>query len=329
MSAIERKYDFSGAVYVGMEGEGIYSKTFGMADYNQDISNTLDTKFIMASLTKQFTATAILQLEERGLLDLDHQLTKYFPDANQFNEITIHHLLSMSSGIVNTGHSSLVENFEKSLGSNITSLPSAEETIALYSDIPLNFKPGEEYEYSNSNYFLLGLIIEQISGDTYETFLDENIFKPLGMLDSGYSLDWNIQENKAIGYEKVITENNVYPSQYDEYFLFHAAGGLYTTMNDLVKWDRGLYSEKLLKKETIDKMYAPYTKIPLNSDYGSGYEYGYGWLTQENNVEHAGYLPGYLANIYRELDSELVIIFFKQQSIHRRKQDFEFYKYTY
>ncbi|WP_214484825.1 serine hydrolase domain-containing protein [Bacillus sp. SM2101] len=314
VSRYEKYYNFSGAVYVGIEGEEIYSKTFGKADYDKDIPNTLDTKFIMASVTKQFTAAAILLLEERGLLEINHQVTDYLPGATQWEGITIHHLLSMSSGIVNTDHQKFAEKFSEfidnggSSRSNFTSLPTTEEAIGIYNDIPLNFKPGERYEYSNSNYIILGLIIEQISGKTYETFLEENIFGPLEMLNSGSSVDWDIQENKALGYEKISSKNDVYPTPYNEYFFYSSAGGLYTTVNDLVIWDRALYSEKLLKKETINKMYAPYTKIPSNSYYESGFEYGYGWRSKGNIVEHAGHLPGYLGKIYRELDSELVII---------------------
>ncbi|MGM7683789.1 serine hydrolase domain-containing protein [Cytobacillus sp. Hm23] len=306
MTHYEENYNFSGAVYVGMGGEEIYSSTFGKADFQQNIANTLDTKFIMASMTKQFTAAAILLLEERGLLELDDQVTDYFPNATQWNEITIHHLLSMSSGIVNTDTQIFAESFEKILGSNITSLPTHEEAIAIYKDIPLNFKPGENYEYSNSNYLVLGWIIEQISGDSYETFLARNIFEPLAMLNSGYSIDWDIQENKALGH-KISMSDEVHTMQ-NESFLFHASGGLYTSINDLVKWDRALYSEVLFKKETIAKMYAPYTKIPSKSYYGTGFEYGYGWFTKGNKVEHGGYLPGYLTHIYRDINSELVII---------------------
>ncbi|MFS1519468.1 serine hydrolase [Bacillus sp. SCS-151] len=313
MSEIEEDFDFSGAVYIGMEGEEIYSNVFGMADYDQDIPNTLNTKFIMASLTKQFTAAAILLLEERGLLQLDYLVTDYFPEATQWEGITIHHLLSMSSGIVNSDHvivienlNSFFENVDNSSEFNNTPLPTAEDTIAIYNDIPLNFEPGEKYEYSESNYILLGLIIEQISGDEYETFLEQNIFEPLGMLNSGYSIDWDIQKNKAIGYEKVNSENDVYPIRYN-YSLHHSAGGLYTSISDLAIWDRALYSEKLLKKETIDKMYGPYTEIdPSHSE--SGFRYSYGWFTKGNNVEHTGNAPGYVSHIYRDLDSELVII---------------------
>ncbi|MFS1515363.1 serine hydrolase domain-containing protein [Bacillus sp. SCS-151] len=305
----EEYYDFSGAVYVGMEGEEIFSKTFGKADYDKDTPNTLDTKFMMALVTKQFTAAAILLLEERGLLELDRQVTDYIPEITQWEGITIHHLLSMSSGIVNSDHRKLLENINKFLESsdeylesNITPMLTPEESIVIYKDIPLNFKPGERYEYSNSNYLILGLIIERISGIPYEKFLEENIFEPLGMPNSGYSIDWDIQDNKAIGwYKKSQFENEVYPIHFD-YLVYHSAGGLYTTINDLVTWDRALYSEKLLKKETIAKMYASYTKI---SSYE---EYGYGWFTNGDAVEHSGSVPGFISHIYRDLDTELVII---------------------
>ncbi|MDX8366565.1 serine hydrolase domain-containing protein [Cytobacillus sp. IB215665] len=299
----EEYYDFSGAVYVGMKGEEIFSKTFGKANYDKDTPNTLDTKFMMASVTKQFTAAAILLLEEGGLLELDHQVTDYIPEITHWEGITIHHLLSMSSGIVNSDHRKLLENINKFLeNSDVTPLLAPEESIGIYKDIPLNFKPGERYEYSNSNYLILGLIIERISGIPYELFLEENIFEPLGMSNSGYSIDWDIQDNKAIGwYKKSHFENEVYPIHFD-YFLYHSSGGLYTTINDLVTWDRALYSEKLLKKETIAKMYAPYTKISSND------EYGYGWFTNGDTVEHSGSVPGFISHIYRELDTELVII---------------------
>ncbi|MDX8363452.1 serine hydrolase domain-containing protein [Cytobacillus sp. IB215316] len=304
----EEYYDFSGAVYVGMDDEEIFSKTSGMANYDQDVPNTLDTKFLIGSLTKQFTAAAILILEEKGLLELDHQVTDYIPEATQWEEITIHHLLSMSSGIVNTDHPHFIRNIDEFLESsennnmsNISPLLTPEESIAIYKDIPLNFKPGERYEYSNSNYLVLGLIIELTSGDPYETFLEENIFEPLGMLNSGYSIDWDNQQNKAIGwYKKNNSENKFYPVQ-AEYFHYHSAGGLYSTINDLKTWNRALYSEELLKKETIDKMYSPYTKTSI-------IEYGYGWFTKGDSVEHSGSVPGFISHIYRELDTELVII---------------------
>ncbi|MFS1515840.1 serine hydrolase domain-containing protein [Bacillus sp. SCS-151] len=319
MTHFEKYYNFSGAVYVGMGGEEIYSNTFGKADIDQNIANTLDTKFIIGSLTKQFTAAAILLLKERGLLELEHQITDYLPDLSKWEGVTIHHLLSMSSGIVSTDHPYFAESLEKKFGSNIPYSITEEEAIAIYKDIPLNFNPGEKFEYSNSNYLILGLIIERTTEESYDKFLEKNIFEPLTMLNTGYSVNWEVLENKAQGYEEINTENDFYPIQYD-YYITHSSSGLYTTMNDLVTWDRALYSAKLLKKETIAKMYAPYTNIPSNFEYGSEYDYGYGWFTQEKKVEHAGDLPGFIANFYRELNTELVIIILSNnESLDRDK----------
>ncbi|MDP5273910.1 serine hydrolase domain-containing protein [Chengkuizengella axinellae] len=307
MNRIEEYYHFSGTVYVGKAGEEIYSKAFGMADYENQIPNSLDTKFIMASLTKQFTAVAILMLEESGLLNVDDPITTYFPEASQFEDITIHQLLSMQSGIVNTDDPYLFEKFGSS-----TTFPASEEIISAFNEIPLHFNSGERYEYSNSNYILLGLIIEKVSGMTYEEFLEKNIFQPLGMNNSGYSIDWNLQQNKALGYE-VIKENEIIPSQYEQYFLVSAAGGLYTSASDLAIWDRALYTDLLLKKETIEKSYVAYVEMPYIQRYG----YGYGWMVNENQLKHSGLMPGYTSIIYRDLDSETVIILFSNNELFK------------
>ncbi|NDI34462.1 beta-lactamase family protein [Chengkuizengella sediminis] len=158
------------------------------------------------------------------------------------------------------------------------------------------------------------MIIEQVSGMAYEDFLEQNIFEPLGMLNSGYSIDWDTQKNKAQGHE-IINEEFII-NQYEQYFLFAGAGGLYTTVNDLAKWDRALYSEQIFKKATIEKSYDSYIEIPNSTGYG----YGYGWFARGNRVEHSGLLPGYTSYIYRELDSQLVIIFLSNSEVLAEKR---------
>ena len=185
---------FSGTVLIARAGQVVFCKGYGMANLELDVPCKPDTKFRLGSITKQFTAMAILILQERGKLNVADHIKKYMPDVpNAWNEITIHQLLTHTSGIPNC---TSFPDFLKTLPNRVT----LTELIARFKDKPLEFKPGEKFNYSNSGYILLGQIIESVSGKSYASFLKEAIFDPLQMNDSGYDNAAQILKHRASGY---------------------------------------------------------------------------------------------------------------------------------
>ena len=189
---------FNGSVLVTDQGKIVYKKGFGLANMEWDIPNKPNTKHRLGSVTKQFTAMLILQLAADGKLDLHVPITKYLPDypKESGDKITIHHLLTHSSGIPN------YTAFPGFFAENSRNPYTPDEFVKEFEDKDLEFTPGENFNYSNSGYFLLGVIIEKISGKTYEQMLRENIFTPLGMNDTGYDNHEDILKNRATGYKK-------------------------------------------------------------------------------------------------------------------------------
>ncbi|MBN1224985.1 MAG: beta-lactamase family protein [Candidatus Aminicenantes bacterium] len=262
-----------------------------MADYEHNVPNAPQTKFRLASLTKQFTAMAVLQLHERNLLSLDDPINKYIPEYTDGGEITIHHLLTHTSGIA---------NFTVATDKEARVLPySLEMTIEKFRDKPLEFSPGERFEYSNAGYYLLGYIIEKVTGKDYAEVVQQNIFGPLGMESSGYDYDHHIIKNRARGYH--LEKGELLNANYINMANVHASGGLYSTVEDMYLWDRALYTEKLVKKDTLKKMFTPYTR-----------NYGYGWgvvtLFNRTMVGHNGDMEGFQTNISRFIDDDVCII---------------------
>ena len=212
---------FSGSVLVAKDGKILLCKGYGMANYELDVPNMPQTKFRLGSITKQFTAMAIMQLQERGLLSVTDKLSKYIPDYPHGDEITIHHLLTHTSGIV----AKISEcNDEKIKPHTI------QQVIALFKNKPLDFKPGEKYSYSNAGYIVLSYIIEKASGKKYEEFLREYVFMPLGMNSSGYDQASLIIKKRASGYnnngDELVNASCILVS------FFAGAGCLYSTIED-------------------------------------------------------------------------------------------------
>ena len=191
---------FSGSVLIAQDGKILISKGYGLANREHDVSNTPQTKFRLGSVTKQFSAMAILLLEKQGKLKVEDPISKYIKDAPEaWKDVTIHHLLSHTGGIP-----------EYTVGAafrQMWTLPANPSRImALFKDKPLDFKPGEKFKYSNSGYILVGMIIENASGMTYEDFVRLNIFKPLQMNDSGYDHFGTVLKHRADGYAARIHE---------------------------------------------------------------------------------------------------------------------------
>src|SRR5580698_9862694 len=229
---------FMGAALVARDGKVLLSKGYGFANLEWGVANSPASKFRLGSITKQFTAACILLLEERGKLKVDDPVKKYMTDAPAaWDKVTIFNLLTHTSGIPSfTGFPDY---------SSTEAVPTTpEKLVARFRDKPLEFQPGEKWNYSNSGYVLLGYLIEKISGESYEKFVQENIFTPLGMKDSGYDSNSTIIPHRASGYS--LGPNGPVNAGYINMTVPLSAGGLYSTTDDLLRWEQGLFSGKLL-----------------------------------------------------------------------------------
>jgi CubicO group peptidase (beta-lactamase class C family) len=248
---------FMGSVLVAKDDKILLDKAYGSANLEWNIPNTPSTKFRLGSLTKQFTATAILLLEERGKLKLDDPISKYIPDAPMaWEKVTIRGLLTHTAGIPNM---TAFDNFPEVMRKTLT----PQQLIALFRDKPLDFPPGEKWSYSNSGYILLGAVIEKAGGLPYAQFLQENLFTPLGMKDTGYDSAATVLPMRAAGY--VRRKGVLVNDEFIDMSIPYAAGALYSTTHDLLAWEKGLYGGKVLKPASLKKM-----TTPVKADYGFG-----------------------------------------------------------
>ena len=284
---------FMGTALVVRDGQVLLNKGYGFANLEWLIPNAPETKFRLGSVTKQFTAASILLLEERGKLKLDVPVKTYLPDAPAaWDKVTIFHLLTHTSGIPSfTGF----PDYEPTV-----TLPAApEKLVARFRDKPLEFQPGEKWNYSNSGYVLLGYLVEKIGGQSYESFVRQNIFVPLGMRDSGYDSSSAIIAHRASGYEP----GSYGPTNagYIDMSIPHGAGALYSTTGDLLLWEQGLFGGKLLKPESLAKM-----TTPFKHDYA----FGLGVLTEKGRklIEHGGGIQGFNTQLTYYPDEKLTIV---------------------
>jgi CubicO group peptidase (beta-lactamase class C family) len=296
---------FNGAALVAENGKVIFKKGYGYANFEWDIPNAPDTKFRLGSITKQFTSMLIMQLVQEGKLRLDEKVSEVLSDypKEQGEKITIHNLLTHTSGIPNyTDFPGYPTEIMKNTFSPL-------ELVKLFENKPLEFKPGSKFSYSNSGYILLGYIIEKVTGKPYEEVLKENIFNPLGMKNSGYDHNIEIIPKRAYGYNHFALE--VQNANYIDMTVPFSAGALYSTVEDLYKWDQALYTNKILSKENIKKLFRKY--IPA---FGGMY-YGYGWAVTKisnghgdsvNVVAHGGAVNGFNSLIERFTDDKNLIV---------------------
>lgn len=298
------QYDqFNGSALVSENGKVILKKGYGSANMEWNIPNQPDTKFRLGSITKQFTALLIVKLAEEGKIKLDVPITTYLPDypKETGDKITIHNLLTHTSGIPNY---TSVPNF---LSEKARNPYSPADFVKTFSNLPLDFKPGEKFAYSNSGYFLLGYIIEKITGKTYEQYLQETIFTPLKMVNSGYDHSDIIIKNRAAGYEK--QGKKTINAPYIDMSIPYAAGSLYSTAEDLYLWDQALYTNKLLSEKSMESLFKSYITLGDES-------YGYGWFLSEITigtkkvkiVEHGGGINGFNTNISRVPSDKILIV---------------------
>jgi CubicO group peptidase (beta-lactamase class C family) len=275
---------FSGSVLVARDGRILFSKGYGMANAEWGVPNTPASKFRLGSITKQFTAAVVLMLEQQGKLKVEDPVSKYLPDAPAAcGKVTIHHLLTHTSGIPNF---TSFPDYVKTM-----TLPSpAAETVKRFRDKPLEFEPGSQFRYSNSGYLLLGNLIEKITGRSYEELVGKWIFEPLGMKDTGYDHPERILKNRASGYSK--TGKTLANARYLDMTIPHAAGALYSTTEDLLRWDQALYTEKLLPGKVLERMFTPFK---------GGYAYGWMIRTENNRkvIAHGGGINGFSTAVLR------------------------------
>lgn len=289
------------AILVSRNGEIIYSKAFGMANLELNIPMQDDNVFWIASIGKQFTAIAILQLMEQGKLNLQDEITRFIPDyPTQGNKITIEHLLTHTSGIHNYAG---IKDPEKKLSGDI----SLSQVIDFFKNLPMRFAPGTKWEYSNSGYLLLGYIIEIITGKSYPEYLEENIFKPLGMANSFFANNKRIIKKRVGAYS--VGEMGFENSRYLNPTIIYSAGAIQTTVGDFFKWHQAVHTYKLVKKETIEKAFTRYKLIDgKETDYGYGWKLGF--VYESPSVWHGGSIEGFgNIEIYLPKEDVFVIIF--------------------
>jgi len=295
--------DGPGAVaLIVMDGKTIYRKAFGMANLELEVKMTPGNIFRIGSITKQFTASAILKLRDEGKLSLDDDITKYLVDyPTHGHKISIKHLLTHTSGIKSyTGMEEWTAETRKKAFT-------PEELIEFFKFQPMEFKPGEQWSYNNSAYFILGYIIELVSGMTYEEYIDTNFFKPLEMTNSYYGSTSRIIKNRAYGYNKINDEyiNADYLSMTQPY----SAGALLSTVDDLYKWYSSVMDDKVISRTSREEAQSTYI---LNNGEKTGY--GYGWaignIQGSPTISHDGGINGFLtSSIYLTEEDLFVAVF--------------------
>jgi D-alanyl-D-alanine carboxypeptidase len=284
MSEVYKPGQPGAAVIVRKNGQTLFRKGYGLADLELKVPVEPDMVFRLGSITKQFTAVAVLMLAQEGKLGLQDEITKFLPDYPvQGRTITVEHLLTHTSGIQSyTDMPEWLPLMRKDM--------TLTELIDLFKSKPMPFEPGEGWAYNNSGYILLGAIIEKVSGKTYEAFLDERVFKPLGMKGSYYGSAERIIPRRIPGYQ--LGKGGFVNAPYLSMTQPYAAGSLLSNVDDLAVWSDAVFSGKLVKKEWLDKAFAPFK---LKNGESSGY--GYGWFIAEfaghRSVEHGGGINGF------------------------------------
>lgn len=284
---------FMGSVLVAQGENAIFAKGYGSANLEWNVPDTPATKFRIGSMTKQFTAASILLLEERGRLKTDDLVKKYMPDAPAaWDKITIYNVLTHTAGLPNY---TAFPEFQK-----MWMLPTtAEKLVDLFKDKPLDFEPGSKFSYSNSGYVLLTWLIEKASGETYEKFLQENIFTLVGMKDSGYDSNTAVIERRAAGYTQA--PGGLRNADYVDMTTPQGAGALYSTTQDLLKWQLALHGGKVLKPESYAKMTTPFKD-----------DYAFGLIVRtvdgHKQIWHNGGIQGFSSSMAWYPDSKLSVI---------------------
>jgi len=295
-------HEFNGTVLVAKKGKILLQRGYGFANIELGVHNTIDTKFRIASLTKQFTAMLIMQLKQSGKLSLNDPISKFLPYFRKDvgDRVTIHQLLTHTSGI--RDYINRADFFPDIAVHNY----SPDEFVEKFCSDSLQYEPGTRYQYCNSEYYILGAIIEAITKKPYAEVLKEKIFDVIGMKNSGIDFPDKILQNRANGYN--YNYGNYTNADYiNMSSSIYAAGGIYSTVGDLLLWDDALYGEKLLSKENKDTMFTPFIN-----------KYAYGIVVNKTSISginhevtlmvHTGGINGFRSIMLREIEDKEIII---------------------
>ncbi|HEX8370657.1 MAG TPA: serine hydrolase domain-containing protein [Pyrinomonadaceae bacterium] len=295
-----------GVVLIAQKNQIIYKKAFGTANLELNVPMKAEMVFNIASMTKQFTAVAVLQLMEQGKLSLHDEITKYLPDyPTNGQKITIENLLTHTAGIPAAADPAAITRLQGER--RLVTLP---EIIAAFKNRPLDFAPGTKMVYSNNGYMLLGAIIEKVSGTSYPEYLKKNLFKPAGMTETLFGSDYIIIKNRAASYIYHRAEAQFLNALNGKVEMAYSAGAIQSTAEDMFKWHQALLSYKLIKKESLEKARTEY-KLPN----GKGTNYGYGWFIGNIQgspiIEHGGNMGGFMSHaIYLPQEDIFVAVFY-------------------
>lgn len=312
IDAYLQNISFSGSILVARKGEVLYEAGYGMADREAKTPNSPETIFRIGSVTKQFTAMAILKLQQQGLLNVNDPLSKHVPQFTQNDKLTIHHMLTHSSG--------LARDYPYSEAGN-----NLESVVMKYIDRPLQFTPGSRFQYSNVGYVILGYIVEMLSGQSCGQYLQQHIFTPLNMKSSGFDeYQYVMGTNRAYGYVFNGSARNRFSGRDTEFN--HGDGALYMTVRDILLWERALYGNRLLQppasatasgESSAPVYWQPYTKGAFRENEA----YGYGWVVESDDkkhVYHGGIVEGFASFILLGTRDETAVIALSNEDIRSK-----------
>ncbi|MEL6191815.1 MAG: serine hydrolase domain-containing protein [Bacteroidota bacterium] len=288
--------ELSGNVLVADKGEIIFSQSYGLAEHNSDRALIEETPFYLASVSKQFTCMSILILANQGKLNIDDKASQYLDLPNYASEVTIRQMMNHVSG--------LPDYYD--IGAYKTGMTNKDVNEAIVDLDSLDFPSGSKYAYSNTAYVLLSEITEAVSGTSFREFMAENVFSPLEMTSTTvFDTTEPAVPNRAKGYNTDLSLND-----YDAFTT--GGGGIFSNVQDLLKWERTLYTEKLIPQELLQQAYTPSTISSGEASY-----YGFGWFLSEEfpkRVYHTGTLAGFRTCLFRDLDRELAVIILSNHS---------------
>jgi len=285
------QHEFNGTILVAQKGKIILEKGYGFKNKKENLLNTASTLYQIGSITKQFTSAIILQLVAGNKMQLQDRLSKYFPGYPSGDSITVEHLLTHTSGVYNYTNDAdfMLKRSEHPIN--------RDSLLSLFEYKPLDFSPGTKWSYSNSGYILLGMIIEKVTGKSYFRVVRENIFEPLGMGHSGFDFTHLKSADKATGYGGDLTV----PVGIVDSSVSFAAGAIYTTVGDLYKWDRALYTNQVVDQALLQKAFTVYQS-----------SYGYGWVISDaygkKTIQHGGGITGFVSYILRVPEDQICVI---------------------
>ena len=295
LTAAHRAYKFTGTALVAKEGKVLLHKAYGWRDYAVKAVNDTTTRFPILSITKSFTAMVMLKLQEQGKLSLKDKLSKYFPEFANGEAITLHHLITHSSGLY---------NYTADIGeedSMIVCYPMTRQRVLdIFRDKPLDFKPGKGFSYNNSGFFLAGMVIEKVTGKPYEQVVRETLFEPLGMSQSGFDFNNLPAPLRAKGYQ-FWSEDQLKPYRHYDSTMAYAAGSIYSTTGDMYKWAKAIATKQILSAASWKQAFS-------RQAGDSGYGFFPGQFSGKRFVKHSGGYPGFMTEFVYYPKEDLTVI---------------------